>query len=247
MKNARKLLPAIAMLLISAVMMSTASFAWFSMNTTVTANGMQISAKSDQTFLIISATKTTADEIQAEYIAKASDENAFTATTTVPTKAVYPAAVKGTPTTDDDLEFQYAVGTSYTDGTATKDEHGQKVYYDVTTLENYVVKYTFYITVTDGAIPAENIVVKSLTIDGDEAVHVVVTSDYAAKEYENGFTSEDATTILSGNTKITDTTVLAVNVYVFFDGDELNVTTANAATLAETKVTVVFGVKGATA
>ena len=44
MKNTRKLIPAIAMLLISAVMMSTASFAWFTMNTQVEANGMQITA-----------------------------------------------------------------------------------------------------------------------------------------------------------------------------------------------------------
>lgn len=44
MKKARKLLPAIAMLLVSAVMMSTASFAWFSMNSQVEANGMQVNA-----------------------------------------------------------------------------------------------------------------------------------------------------------------------------------------------------------
>lgn len=44
MKKTRKLLPAIAMLLISAVMMSTASFAWFSMNTEVSASGMEVKA-----------------------------------------------------------------------------------------------------------------------------------------------------------------------------------------------------------
>jgi hypothetical protein len=45
MKNTRKLIPALAMLLVSAVMMSTASFAWFSMNTQVTASGMQVKAQ----------------------------------------------------------------------------------------------------------------------------------------------------------------------------------------------------------
>lgn len=44
MKKMRKLLPAIAMLLVSAVMMSTASFAWFTMNSEVTATGMQVTA-----------------------------------------------------------------------------------------------------------------------------------------------------------------------------------------------------------
>ena len=44
MKKMRKLLPAIAMLLVSAVMMSTASFAWFTMNSEVQATGMQVTA-----------------------------------------------------------------------------------------------------------------------------------------------------------------------------------------------------------
>ena len=45
MKLSRKLVPAIAMLLVSAVMLSTASFAWFSMNTTVSATGVQVQAQ----------------------------------------------------------------------------------------------------------------------------------------------------------------------------------------------------------
>lgn len=44
MKNTRKLIPAIAMLLVSAVMMSTASFAWFSTANTAVAEGMQVKA-----------------------------------------------------------------------------------------------------------------------------------------------------------------------------------------------------------
>ena len=44
MKNTRKLIPAVVMLLVSAVLMSTASFAWFSMNKQVTATGMKVTA-----------------------------------------------------------------------------------------------------------------------------------------------------------------------------------------------------------
>ena len=43
-KLTRKLIPAFAMLLISAVLMSTASFAWFSMNGAVTASGFKVTA-----------------------------------------------------------------------------------------------------------------------------------------------------------------------------------------------------------
>jgi hypothetical protein len=54
MKNMRKLIPAIAMLLVSAVMMSTASFAWFSIANTATAQGMQVKATAAGGFAIAS-------------------------------------------------------------------------------------------------------------------------------------------------------------------------------------------------
>ncbi|MBQ9797846.1 MAG: hypothetical protein IJW50_09015 [Clostridia bacterium] len=55
MKKMRKLLPAFAMLLVSAIMMSTASFAWFSMNEQVTATGMSVQAKAAGNLLISTA------------------------------------------------------------------------------------------------------------------------------------------------------------------------------------------------
>ena len=41
----KKLIPALALLLVSAVMLGTSSFAWFSMNTQVTVSGMSVTAK----------------------------------------------------------------------------------------------------------------------------------------------------------------------------------------------------------
>lgn len=52
MKKMRKLLPAFAMLLVSAIMMSTASFAWFSMGTTATATGMEVTATASSSLII---------------------------------------------------------------------------------------------------------------------------------------------------------------------------------------------------
>ncbi len=52
MKKTRKLIPAIAMLLTSTVMMSTASFAWFSINDTVQATGISVEAKTDGSLVI---------------------------------------------------------------------------------------------------------------------------------------------------------------------------------------------------
>lgn len=52
MKQFKKLIPALAMLLISASMMSASTFAWFSMNTQVTATNMQVKAVAEQGILI---------------------------------------------------------------------------------------------------------------------------------------------------------------------------------------------------
>ena len=53
MKKFKKLIPALCMLLVSAVMLGSTTFAWFSMNNTVTATGMEVAAKSDELFLTI--------------------------------------------------------------------------------------------------------------------------------------------------------------------------------------------------
>lgn len=51
----KKLIPALCMLLVAAALLGTSTYAWFSMNTTVSANGMSITAQT-QGNLLISAT-----------------------------------------------------------------------------------------------------------------------------------------------------------------------------------------------
>ena len=52
MKAFKKLIPAIAMLLVSAVLLGTSTFAWFSMNTKVTVTGMSVTTKVNSNLLI---------------------------------------------------------------------------------------------------------------------------------------------------------------------------------------------------
>ena len=54
MKTTRKILPALVMLLVSAIMLSTASYAWFASNSTVAATGMQVKVKANNYYLEIS-------------------------------------------------------------------------------------------------------------------------------------------------------------------------------------------------
>ncbi len=53
MKKFRKLVPAFAMLLVSATVLASTTFAWFSMNNKVTATGMEVTAKANTQYLVI--------------------------------------------------------------------------------------------------------------------------------------------------------------------------------------------------
>ena len=57
MKTMKKLIPALAMLLVSAVLLGTSTFAWFSMNTQVTAKGMEVKAQAEGGIVISNSTK----------------------------------------------------------------------------------------------------------------------------------------------------------------------------------------------
>ena len=56
MKKTKIIVPALGMLLLSTAASVTGTVAWFSANTQVTANGLQVKAKSNQTFLLIAET-----------------------------------------------------------------------------------------------------------------------------------------------------------------------------------------------
>ena len=68
MKHTKKLIPAIGMLLLSACMLVTSTFAWFSMNENVTATGMNVVAKGDQVYLQIINPNNTKDGYSKTFI-----------------------------------------------------------------------------------------------------------------------------------------------------------------------------------
>ena len=69
MKKFRKLIPALCMLLVSALFVGTSTYAWFSMNTSVSATNMQVTAKSDNIYLQISQNgKNTYDKTAASTV-----------------------------------------------------------------------------------------------------------------------------------------------------------------------------------
>ncbi|MBO4572633.1 MAG: hypothetical protein J5762_02560 [Clostridia bacterium] len=68
-KTMRKLIPAIAMLLISAAFAGTSTFAWFSMNNKVTVTGMEVTTRVSNNILIAeTTTAATAKEAESKFV-----------------------------------------------------------------------------------------------------------------------------------------------------------------------------------
>ncbi|MCR5457999.1 MAG: hypothetical protein K6F14_07975 [Clostridiales bacterium] len=68
MKKFKKLIPALALLLVSAVLMSTASYAWFSMNNKVTVTGMEVTTKVSNNLYVRNSTYGQHDETVTNYL-----------------------------------------------------------------------------------------------------------------------------------------------------------------------------------
>lgn len=270
MKLTKKLLPAVVMLLVSAIMLTTSSFAWFSMNTDVSATGMQITAKADQVYLQISNGAKIYDA-NGGVVAEGNENKMFSdkvAMTTVE------AANKGTKKVDNvDTPIEYVpitVGTGLTnsDKTLTKiasaptntlasntikwytntskdpaASTAADAYVNVSTpTETYCLINTFYLRLNPAAgkvstesnlvctasltsVPTDDNLYKSVSV-------LVVCGDYA--QLLNNPSTTGVFTTYAGNKLTTDGFAnpdtgegVAVQVYIFFDGENAACMTNN--------------------
>ena len=167
MKATRKLIPAFAMLLIAAVMMSTATFAWFTTNGTVGATGITVNAKANNTYLIINDTGSFTETAET-----LPDLRNITLTTNN-TGNLYPVSWAGTTSS---ALWESGVGTSYTEGAAssglTEVAAGNGTHY---------VELTLYIKVANGYEDAKNLKLKSATATGAAAL----TPNSSSKAFTN--------------------------------------------------------------
>lgn len=236
MKKMRKLLPALAMLLISAVMMSTASFAWFAMNTNVTATGMDVSAKSNDTFLQI---KPKGGSITAEGVsASATNTNV----------QLYPAKYDSA-----NKKYQYAYSNDQASSTAAGG------YYDVPAgdLDDYVLTNEFDIFMKDSASDSStvNLKVTGFTVTCAEAdmlnaIRIVVTCGEKVQTLTAEGKTSGASNSVASPVVLADTvneTGVTVTIQVYIDGDSAGVYSNNIAKLQNASVSVAFSTEQPTA
>lgn len=236
---------AIAMVLVAAVALGSATFAWFVSNNKVDATTSKISAQSNSAFMYIR------DENEQSKDLRTDDSS-------VANTPLYPAHwANGADTTPYDTlaNFYTAFGTSATDGSKVDntvklvpaqgaDAAGTPA---AAVTGKYAVKNTFYV----GSKGAEltNLVVDSAKITGatgdndkfDSALRVLVMSgtNWVLCNKDGIVSSSDTTHKLADKIGEDETTV---EMYVFYDGDDAQVFTNNLENLktASKRINVVF-------
>lgn len=236
---------AIAMVLVAAVALGSATFAWFVSNNTVTAKTSTISAQSNAPFLKIDKTAITEDsETSISYADEVNEK-------------LYPAQV--VKNTDNKPLFKSAYAAAATAAAELTDSR-----YDVgdataAVTGYFAIKKSFKIgTADDKAGSFKNLKVAGveLTSTGTEGLEdalsiLVVCGDNWAvyKKSDNGVVLtkyKDNVSAAGNNTDgILATTIAAnasvdVDVYVFYDGSEDNVRTDNLDELTNIGATVKF-------
>lgn len=241
MKKLKKLIPALAMLLVSAVMLGTSTFAWFSMNKEVSASNMKVTATSNTQYFVI---------------AKDLSEGAFPSDATNTSVAMTASENKVSPVSytttkiikdDNNTGLVVAANKWYTASSNKYDQATGKIHVtnnDVT-LEsgNYFIGYTFYVGLAANSDDYTGKITVSAVKENSTsyAKAAVKITGYCADSTSGSFA--EATKLITHDVtssgvqttdyyqlsvaKTTTTTVAAkylkVEVFVYIDGNDENV------------------------
>ena len=254
MKLSKKLIAAIGMLTLSAVMLVTSSFAWFSMNDKVTANGMTVTAKGDQVYLQIVAEGASFTNGAAQTSAVAKNASA-TLLPVAPRTENAEYAGAGAPT------WVTATGTTPSNGAIAPGTNYTAAANSETV--TYYLENTFQVRLdpvagkkeAPGKLRVEAIGLNAPDAEFSKCLAVVVVCEYDGKtmgeywkntgaydgelaegEYNFNLASTDSDNALTEG-KFGDK-VATVKVYVFFDGENAACTLTNLAGAAEASFSV---------
>ena len=236
----KKLLFSIATLLFAMISLVTSTFAWFSMNNTVKVEGLEIQVESNSIFLIV-GTENNLATVQTENKTSV-DFNMSGAAT-----RVFPAAhdeITNTTDANNVGKWYYQNADAPTSSVSTKEKH----YLTSTNYNSYVIHTVLYVTVSVGSNEATNLVVSLAEFSSNSGasgdnptyapIKVVVTSSTAMVELDSAHTSSDVVLINS----ITDQTLIALDIYIYYNGADENVYTNNIVNLDGARINLEFSV-----
>ena len=245
MKMSKTILPALAMLIVSAVMLSTASFAWFAIGSQVTVNGMTVGVKSDSAFLVIG---TSADITEQSYntIAVSLNTSADLIPVALDTNRL---ATNHVAAASDPGSWYYQIGKENGSSEAVDSTHHPL---DIGEGENdkkfgdYVAKYTVWVAVASKTQVKMSNLKATVTLGGtggNEAVSVLVVGPDAYENLTNGASGTNTT--LAGNVAIDneiDNTPVPIDIYIYYFGGHESIHNDNlfAGSIKDATVTVSF-------
>ena len=210
MKKFKKLIPALCMLLVSAVLLGSSTYAWFSMNNKVTVTGMQVTTKVSSN-LLISATNSEAGFENGLIQAVAGK---LEPVSTVDAKDFYWTAtsnVKGDGDAKDDAYTKYDE-TANLENTAAKKTAADTFFnanfgFSAADANNVVygyLDYAFYLKATSTEAASKVVMTKCnlLTYDENDAATVPTDKAWRAAMFANTVTASATGTLASSATTI---------------------------------------------
>ncbi|MBE6643776.1 MAG: hypothetical protein E7612_00190 [Ruminococcaceae bacterium] len=270
MKSTSKILPAIAMLVVSAVMLTTASFAWFAMNNSATAKGMSVNVKSDSIYLMISAARTEAESKPSIEVFEAGDASYNKADTSsnqgialdgnAGAEGIFPAAYGKTGENNnagnvvtsgeqlkDEAYWYTAEGTDAATSSVKADSITALTEGD---FGEYVVRYRYYVALASGSNAKDYLEVAELKIEASteggnviSPVRVVVACGDVLVEFDPSKTSSDVDLMGADEADVMNAgEVYEIFVYVYYDGNDNSVTTNNLPNLSGANITLKLAV-----
>ena len=221
--TAKKLIPAAMMLAVSASMLGTSTYAWFSMSKTVTITGMEVTAKTDAIFLEVNGTE---------------DNGAYGLTGTNAVDAeLYPAHHEAWTALSDIEDFDLNDDNTNDNWYYRYNDNADNAT-DAMTAKTYIGAFTDYVATTafnvrlhaGSQATGYDLYVSEITIPANKGITVVVAGVDGYQEFS---ASAQNITFNASNILSNDVTIAAeqVKVYIYFNGDDANVYTDNIAAL----------------
>lgn len=256
----KKLIPAAGMLMISATMLATSTFAWFTMNKDVTVTGLQMQAKSEDGLVIAAYT---------DNGTTAPTDNAFTETAmaySLPTtgKKLLPTFTADATTWYHSWSREYNNGQAYgSEGYNSVTNSDSSVYYLVNKFKIKSITDAKNVYVKDVEVTNVNSTATSTTGAYDDSIRVLIksgstfqifnksggtwvaetalastaTSDAITSDVTASPTviSSSIASILNATTSGTD-----VEIYVYYDGEDPACKSSNIASFDNVQIKVTF-------
>ena len=246
MKKAKKgLLLSLFTLIAAVAITATSTYAWFVVNRNVTASNMQVTLKSDTTYLVITTTNPGEGGV-ASLGTSTSEAAATDASQVLP--VMYDTT--GDDPTSPNTRWKFASGTDYTTGTAS----GAYTTVQQTQLNNYTVHYVFYVGLTPtSSADQANLKVTGLTVGASSsvfrpAVSVVLKCGSTVIDFEDITSTATQNSLGQSGSILSSTvaldTVYTIEAWVYVNGDNSAVTSANAtsANLGSFTVSMTLGI-----